>query len=217
MDLEKEIEQIVKQVIENEISPYLERIKGFQNGKDGQDGRDGEDYVLTEQDKKEIASSIKVPVVEKVIEKREIVKEQPIIKTEVVKEIIKEVRNDDATIGYLDGKITAVDDDFKRTIAEITKKFFVSVGGIKELRAGTSVTIDNTNPQYPIVNVSGGSVTVETPVGLVNASNTVYIVTAEPKFVIADNATYFDGAGYTYSALQITMDIPPSSSIRAII
>lgn len=44
----------------------------------------GEDYILTEKDRKDIAKSISVPVVEKVIEKTEVVKEQPI---EVIKEV----------------------------------------------------------------------------------------------------------------------------------
>ncbi len=74
-------------------------IKG-QKGDDGKDPTDehllelitplipdpikGDDYILTEKDKKEIASKITVPVVEKIIEKTEVIKEQPI-------EIIKEV------------------------------------------------------------------------------------------------------------------------------
>lgn len=48
--------------------------------------KDGEDYVLTEKDKQEIAKSITVPVVEKVIEKTErveVIREQPIITNEI--------------------------------------------------------------------------------------------------------------------------------------
>jgi hypothetical protein len=54
-------------------------------GKDYFDGEDGEDYVLTEKDKEEIASQIKVPVVEKeiIIEKTEVIKEQPIVTNEI--------------------------------------------------------------------------------------------------------------------------------------
>lgn len=50
--------------------------------------KDGKDYILTEQDKKDIAKYIKVPIVEKIIEKREIVKEVPIVTNEI-KEIAK--------------------------------------------------------------------------------------------------------------------------------
>lgn len=50
------------------------------------DVKDGEDYILTEKDKKDIASKIKVPVIEKVIEKTEVIREQPIV-TNQVKEV----------------------------------------------------------------------------------------------------------------------------------
>ncbi len=46
--------------------------------------KDGTDYILTEQDKADIAASIKVPVVEKVIEKTSVIHEQPV---EIVKEV----------------------------------------------------------------------------------------------------------------------------------
>ncbi len=64
---------------------------------------------------------------------------------------------------------------------------------------------------------TAGSITVETPVGSVNASNTTFTVSAEPSWVVSDGITYFDGAGYSYAALSITMDVPPSQYIRAII
>jgi len=52
----------------------------------GDKGDNGTNYILSPSDKKEIARSIHVPVVEKVIEKTEIIKEQPIVK-EVAKDI----------------------------------------------------------------------------------------------------------------------------------
>ena len=56
----------------------------------GKDGKDGQDYTITDEDKKEIASMIEVPVVEKVIEKIETIVEQPIINSETI-----EVENDE--------------------------------------------------------------------------------------------------------------------------
>jgi len=64
---------------------------------------------------------------------------------------------------------------------------------------------------------AGTGITVEIPVGAVNASNTVFTVSAAPKWVVADGTTYFANAGYTYAALTVTMDVAPSFSIRAII
>lgn len=51
---------------------------------------DGENYVLTENDKKEIALKIKVPVVEKVIERTEVIREQPIVTNEIKEVAIQE-------------------------------------------------------------------------------------------------------------------------------
>ena len=48
----------------------------------------GKDYVLTPEDKKEIAQFIKVPIAEKIIEKIEVIKEQPIVTNEI-KEVAK--------------------------------------------------------------------------------------------------------------------------------
>jgi hypothetical protein len=59
------------------LSEFLKSLKGDK-------GEDGKDYILTDKDKLEIASKIKVPIVEKVIEKTEVIKEKPIV-TEVVK------------------------------------------------------------------------------------------------------------------------------------
>lgn len=94
---------------------------------------------------------------------------------------------------------------------------YTGVLGIKEIVAGSGVTIDNTNPQYPVVTATGGNgVTVETPTGTVDGSNVSFTVTAEPKWIVSDGVTYFAGAGYTYAALTVTMDSAPFSFIRNI-
>lgn len=64
-------------------------------GKDYFDGEKGEDYVLTEKDKEEIASKIKVPVVEKeiIVEKTEVIKEVPseVDTNEIIEEVVKRI------------------------------------------------------------------------------------------------------------------------------
>jgi hypothetical protein len=52
--------------------------------------KDGENYVLTSQDKKEIAGMINVPVVEKIIQHTETIKEQPIITQVALKDTPEE-------------------------------------------------------------------------------------------------------------------------------
>lgn len=80
-----------------------------------------------------------------------------------------------------------------------------------------SYTSGATGRRANITTATGGSggYTKETPGGAVNSSNTSFTVTAEPVYVIADGITYFDGAGYTYAGLTITMDSPPSQYIRS--
>jgi len=63
----------------------------------------------------------------------------------------------------------------------------------------------------------GGSVTFVTPTGTVNGVNATFGVASSPKCVIGDGITYFLGLGYSYSAPNITMDVPPSQYIRAIL
>lgn len=63
----------------------------------------------------------------------------------------------------------------------------------------------------------GAGITVETPTGTVNAVNTSFTVSAEPQWVISDGVVYFNGSGYSYAALTVIMDIPPSQFIRAVI
>lgn len=76
-----------------DLDAVLDSIKGKngytpEKGKDYFDGEPGKDYVITEKDIKEIATKVKVPIVEKVVEIRTetVVKEQPII-TQVTKEV----------------------------------------------------------------------------------------------------------------------------------
>jgi hypothetical protein len=87
------LQEELKKKLESEL--VLEIDKEELKGEDGYtpikgvdyfDGKDGKNYVLTNLDKKQIAKSIDVPVVEKVIEKTEVIRETPIV-TEIVKEV----------------------------------------------------------------------------------------------------------------------------------
>jgi hypothetical protein len=64
-----------------------------------EDGEDGKNYVLTDEDKKVIAESIHVPIVEKVIEKIETIRERPVLRTDIIKEVTKEVLLDKTETG----------------------------------------------------------------------------------------------------------------------
>lgn len=67
---------------------------------------------------------------------------------------------------------------------------------------------------------SGSGLIVETPVGSLYDQTTglgglVFSVTEEPDWIVADGGTFFDGAGYTYSALTVTMVNPVTQFIRS--
>jgi hypothetical protein len=67
----------------------IEKMEEIKQPLDGQPGRDGKDAVITDEQLIAIAAKVNVPVIEKVIERIEVIKEQPIVTNEIVKEIIK--------------------------------------------------------------------------------------------------------------------------------
>ena len=152
---------------------------------------------------------------------------------------------------------------FDEEVGKSTSKYMKDGIGlvVRQIRAGTNITIDDTNQEYPIVSstggsgsghtiedegtpltartklnfvgagvtvtddagddatvvtINGGSLTVETPTGTVNGTNVTFTVTATPKWIVADNTTYFQNFGYTLAALTVTMDLAPNLFIRSI-
>lgn len=58
---------------------------------------------------------------------------------------------------------------------------------------------------------------VEEPPETPNAIITSFTASAQPKWVVSDSNTYFEGAGYSYVAPNVIMEVPPSEFIRFII
>lgn len=81
-----DLKEGLKKKLESELVLEIDKneLKGEQ-GEKGKDGKDGKDYILTQKDKREIAESVEIPIVEKVIEK------QIITKPEIVKEILTDI------------------------------------------------------------------------------------------------------------------------------
>ncbi len=77
--------------------------------------------------------------------------------------------------------------------------------------AGLVVTPDNDAVQYIRIYTGSSSISIETPSG----SGTSFTVTATPLYIVADGATYFNGAGYSLSGLNVTMDNPVTQFIRS--
>ena len=124
------------------------------------DGEDGKDYILTDQDKKDIAKSIKVPVVEKVIEKTEVIRETPIITNEI-KEVAKYEEAED-----IKNKLESLKDD-ERLDASAIKNLPEGLSGAKgrlvRVTTDSTLTGDGTpsNPLHAVNDATAewGSVT----------------------------------------------------------
>ena len=86
-EMEEKMEEMHKELTPD-LREILEKIKG-KDGNDGLPGEDGKDYLLTTKDKKEIAKAITVPIVEKVIEKTEVVRELPMVLKEVTQQTVE--------------------------------------------------------------------------------------------------------------------------------
>ena len=208
--LKKDALGIVEIAVTNMMNDYADRVAVLDDKlakvRDGEDGKDADEEVIVDK----VLSRIPKPLA-------------PYDDTEV-REDIEELQVDVEELkkAHAEGKNISV-------VQSPSRGIFVYIDGVKKgiisnmnLVPGTNMAIaySEVNGQPTLTfNATGGGpggISVETPTGLVNASNTTYTVSAEPLWVVADGTTYYDGAGYTYAALSITMDIPPSASIRAI-
>lgn len=64
---------------------------------------------------------------------------------------------------------------------------------------------------------SGSGVTPETPTPAADGVTTVFAVTGQPKWITSDGVTLYEGHGYSYAALTITLDLAPSYFLQAIL
>lgn len=87
-------------------------------------------------------------------------------------------------------------------------------GGGDTVVAGSGIVITNTVNGNKQISASGTAAAWKTPPETPNGVTTAFTVTSEPTEVVADGATLFDGAGYTYAALTITFVNPPAIFVR---
>ena len=203
--------------------------------KDNLRGRDGDSYNLTEDDKKDIARLIKVPVVEKKTEKIIERIETPIYNTEVkevaVADTAEDIRNklellkdeerlDKKAIRGLENYDEVAKNAYNAVTRVIsnTRNFYqlLDVPQGYSGQAGKVLKVNASETGLEFASTSGGvGYTIGTPSGSVNSSNVTFTVTSAPVFIISDGITYFENAGYTRSLLTLTLDVPPSSYIRS--
>lgn len=127
-------------------------------------GENGEDYILTEKDKKEIASKIKVPIVEKVIEKTETIKEKNVI----LKDTPEEVR--DKLESLIKGKKLSIQaiEGLAEILKDLSKKNVQSNEGYMK---GSVHNAKSTQIKF---------IDDETPSGVINGINTIFTIKRVP-------------------------------------
>ncbi len=201
------------------LAEETQKMEG-QAGLDGTDGKDGQDYVLTPADKKEIAKQIKVPVVEKIIEKIEVIKEQPIV-TEVINNVENKITTEDIVTKLLEIKEPWFDWSLIKGTEKIINQEILD-RAVSILDQRTSFLINKlSNLQNQVNNTpasTGGGVNIETPSGTIDGANTSFTVTHTPKYLIGDGIAKYENDAYTLSGLTIawTDGSPPTQSLRSI-
>lgn len=137
-DLENVLVQVGKMMEENE--PEEPEVI------EGPPGPKGDDYTLTEKDKEDIAKSIKVPVVERVVEKTEVIHETPIVTENVVEVAVRDTPQETRNkLASLEGE-ERLDKSAIKGIDELEKYLSERIaqirGGISGVARGVQLYID---------------------------------------------------------------------------
>ena len=122
--------------------------KEFKKKLNIQDGKPGKSPT-----KKELLSLIEPLIPEPT---KEIVINQPIVKEVAKYESTDEIVSKLQTVKKKWLSIDAIDGDFNKKVTKQVIQQLGTTSGVREVRAGSNVTIDNTDPQYPVVSSTGG-------------------------------------------------------------
>lgn len=216
---------------EMSINNFPETIKieianvGAFKGADGKDGENGKDYVLTSKDKKEIASLVKVPVVEKVVERIETIKATKISETPVelrdkLESLEGEERLDVKAIKGLKELLDSVKVKGKsvmHTVMSLSGLFDVSISGATN---GQALVWNSTTQRWENGTVSGGTGSPSGPTGSIQYND------GAGGFAGTSNFTYDQGSNNVLltareyitinSATPLTTDNPTLQATNSI-
>lgn len=140
----------------------------------GDPGKDADLEIL----KAMVLESIVLPEAEK----SEVIPERTI---EDIRDGLEELQGDDR----LDvSAIKGIRKLISSLLETVRSTSYTGLLGVTQLIAGTNVTIDNSNPHYPVINaLGGGSFSVLVPTGTVNGTNRTFVFGTAPQVVILDN------------------------------
>lgn len=134
--------------------------------------------------------------------------------------------------GTLTDKILQLHEGFLSTNFELEKKIIQlekeisryktwPVGGgssgIKQIVAGTGVSVDNSNLGYPVVSSSGGTPVPPTS-GVVDGVTVSFIFSSKPTLIVTDGITFRENHGWTWNSgtSTVTVDNPPTFDLFAL-
>lgn len=202
-------------------------------GEDYSIPENGKDYVLTETDKKEIAKKIKVPVVEKIIEKTQVIKEQPIVTNEIkevavtdtAEEIVEKLQNlkkawlEVSMIKGLDLLLNDVGNNFLTQAKGFIPRTISSLydTDIKNPVDGQAIVWNATKQKWIVGAVVSSSVgtgfTLLPATGTVDGDNTIFTFTQKPTYIVSDGVWMIENSGWSWSGFTATLTSPPQTGI----
>lgn len=243
----------LKQVVENALAKFneLTTVEWAEIKRRVDALKNGDDYILTDQDKKEIASLIDVPIVEKVIQHTETIKEKPIVKEVALKdtpeELVEKVNSSQkkirqnqvegledirtmaamnsvpVTTSFINGKRAKNFQFTGATVTVVGDTAFITItggSGIQSVVAGTGISVDNTDPQNPIVSATGSSTGYQTATGTVDGVNKAFTFAVAPNAIVVDGQSIrkvaSDGTVNWTGTTSITLLVSPNFDIYAV-
>lgn len=242
---QEEFDENVSRLFES-LKNDIKNVRKISKNTETKKGDKGDPYIMTMEDKIAIANLIKVPIVEKVIEKTETIKEIPIIgEREIIREIIpqEEISGIEARIvdsfplfgsqirnalELLKGEerldksaIRGLEEELLRISREGGRTNFGGLIGITQLVAGSGVSIDNTNPQYPTVSFIGGSGLSLLTLSSGNLNQGIFTFSGVPKIIYVDQGRIMqkvssDGTVNWTGTNPVTLSVWPTSDIIAL-
>lgn len=192
----QELDQVIRLILK-QATP--------KKGVDYTDGANGSDYVLTKNDKREIAGLISVPVVEKVIEKTETVKEvlPKSIDVSMIKGAISKKDFESTTkkiedgMARVDGRIKLIDQRWHG-------------GGLSRVSHDSTLSGSGTAAD-PLKVISGGGLTEIVVSGTINDVNVTFTSVTQPNYLVI-NGSWFKPSGgsttWTWITGTITLSTP---------
>lgn len=191
----------------------------------------GNDYILTESDKVEIAKKIQVPIIksEKIIERTETIKEQPIV-TEITKIEVKEVAVGDTPDQVIEKvntssllikkeRVEGLLDAIRIGLANAVASMPATTSFFNGLRAKNLTIVGGTATQQGdtvSIALPSSGLPPTTPTGTVDSSNKIFTTTTLPTIIFYDENTAINGFGCTITGTgpyTITMNIAPQDYI----